>query len=612
MKKRTFLAAFLIIGVLFGVGGVNAWALSAPEERATPVAAVTVDEGEAFIGTPGSWRPVTVDSVVVPGEHIRTNARSQATVNFFDGATARLDESSEVTVTQAGVDQDNHMRSVVTLQVVGGRVWSRVVKLLDPEAAFQVETTSMVATVRGTAFVVDVRDAEGDVVQVVEGAVGVAMQEKKDVADADAWQNVTAGEEAWGAKSAERRTREGMRRRATPGEMRGSAWFKKMQAADERFLQHIREQREAVLRRASAVLPGSPLYPLRRLGESVRVALTTNAADRRALAMDFATRRFAETMALGRAGKQEQSTRSWKAYLRTIWAIDQGMDADGRVRLLGRLMEARGMVAPVNGTPIDLPAFLERELSPESEFGTLVTAMVTARPVFRPALRPVLTPSAPATTTDAPAGEAMNTNINQPVINANANANTNTNLPAPTTLRLSVVATRTIMNASDTQQLRAILTLSDNSTRDVTNEATWMVLGDPPLGTVTRGFLTTTLPGLGAVQAAYQGMSASVDIRVQQLQAATLTRLLLTPANTTLAAGGQVTFRATAEYSDGSSKDVTTQAGWSLNNPQVGSMSAGTLRTTINSYGSGIVTATFSEAGQTQSANASVYVAPAG
>lgn len=611
MKKRTFLAAFLLVGILFGVGGVNAWALSAPEERTTPVAAVTVDEGEAFIGTVGSWRPVTVDSVVVPGEHIRTNVKSQATVNFFEGATARLDENSEVTVSQAGVDQDNHMRSAVSLQVVSGRVWSRVVKLLDPEASFQVETTSLVATVRGTAFVTDVRDPNGDVVQVVEGAVGVATQEHDDPNDAEAWQNVASGEEAWGAKATDVRSKEGMHKRTTSGEARGSAWFKKMQAADDRFLEHVRQTREATLRQAGNVLPGSVRYPLRRLGESVRMAMTTNPDARRSLAMDYATRRFAEVMVLGRAGKQAQSTRAWKGYLATVRQMDDGNDTNKRGQLLGRLIEARGLVAPLNGTPTDLPAFLERELSPESELGTMMAAMVKVRPAFRPALRGVITPPVQEQPpVETPVTDPVNTNTNTPP--ANTNININTNQPTPTPLRLSVIATRTIMNAPDTQQLRAVLTLSDNSTRDVTNDAAWAVLGDPPLGTVVRGFLTTNLAGTGAVQAAYQGMSSSVDIRVVATQTVTLTRLLLTPANTTLAAGGQVTFRATAEYSDGSSKDVTTQAGWSVNIPQVGNMSAGTLRTTVNSYGTGIVTATYSEAGQTQSASASVYVTSAG
>ncbi len=78
----------------------------------------------------------------------------------------------EVVVRELAVDGDNHASTRITLAVTAGRVWSRVVKLLDRDASFSVQSSTVVATVRGTAFVTDVSSPDGDVVQVVEGAAG--------------------------------------------------------------------------------------------------------------------------------------------------------------------------------------------------------------------------------------------------------------------------------------------------------------------------------------------------------------------------------------------------------------------------------------------------------
>ena len=54
----------------------------------------------------------------------------------------------------------------------------------------------------------------------------------------------------------------------------------------------------AGVRAAQSSLPGSPLYPIKRAGEELRLNLTPDPARRAALHMDFARARLAETLAL--------------------------------------------------------------------------------------------------------------------------------------------------------------------------------------------------------------------------------------------------------------------------------------------------------------------------
>lgn len=618
MKKRTFFLAFLLVGIVLSVVGVQAWALSAPELQEQSVATVTVDEGEAFIGTGGDWRPVSVDSVVTAGDHVKTNARSQATINFFDGASARLDAQTELVIDKASADPMDASDMDVALTVVSGRMWSRIVKFLDPESSYTVHSSSVVATVRGTAFVTDVTDPLGDMVTVVDGQVGVAGQDEV-IAGEPSWEQMTPGEEAWMAKQPERRQREGVQRRQA-GARLDSPWFKKMRSADEQFLETVRRDRNRILQERGAILPGTLRYPLRRLGERVRLALTTNPEHRQELALGYANRRFAEAMLLGRANKTEASTRTWKVYMSTLHKIERDSRSPAsRVTMIERMTDAERSVYPVDHTERSgLPAYLDRELATDSEFGQLLARLRGERVEWR-LQRPEI-PTSRTVNDNPPSTDAVPTatptNTNTPV-NTNSNTNANTNTPVtPITPRLSLIVPRTILSLPDTQQLRAMFTASDGTERDVTNEAVWTVSGDPAIGVVSRGFLTTTQSGTGVVQAGYQGLTATANIRVTQppdaVPTATLERITVTPSSAVVSAGGSASFRAVAGYSDGSNKDVTTSAVWSVYSASMGAVSAGLLQTTPNSYGSGPVTASYSEGGRTVQGSATVSVGSAG
>ncbi|TAK05015.1 hypothetical protein EPO33_03405 [Patescibacteria group bacterium] len=638
MKKRTFLAVFVVVLVLAVVGGLNAWALSAPAERGAPVATVTVDEGEAFLRHgAGSWEPVAADAALGEGDQIKTNAKSQATVNFFDGATARLDENSEVVVRELVVDGDNHASTRITLAVTAGRVWSRVVKLLDRDASFSVQSSTVVATVRGTAFVTDVSSPDGDVVQVVEGLVGTARAPATPVEPA--WQDVRSGEEAWMAKKGGAPAAEKMVRRAMAERFRTSAWFRKNQAADEQFLNHVKQQRERILSDAARTLPGTPGHALQSFGERLRLALTTDPDVRRVLRMSYEDRRFAETVLLARAGKMDAATRAWSRYLDGFRNVQREIGA-GKVeppkvrtvikQMVGRMAEHRMLIAAMNGEGVQIPeALRDRILGERSEMDGMLSALKAMDPEafgtapfrFRPldALR-----VENATTTESTAVDEnlpvtntnlnANSNVNAPVTtNTNLPTNTNTNVPAvgPTAQSLAVIGTRTLMNVPDSQQFRAVLTMSDGSTQDVTTSAQWELVGDP-IGTLTRGNLTTSAVGSATVRALYSGLTGGYSVRtIQQAPVqATLQSVTVAPGSVSLRSGQQQAFSATAHYSDGSTKDVTGQATWSHSNPAAGTLTGNVFQVSYQYQAqSTVVTAGYTE-GTTVSGTASVSVGP--
>src|SRR3989344_1994972 len=77
-----------------------------------------------------------------------------ANIYFPDGSVARLDSGTRLVVESGDFDEKSDKLNV-RLNLLWGRVWSKVITVLTPESVWEVKTTNAVAVVRGTAFGVE-------------------------------------------------------------------------------------------------------------------------------------------------------------------------------------------------------------------------------------------------------------------------------------------------------------------------------------------------------------------------------------------------------------------------------------------------------------------------
>lgn len=115
-----------------------------------------------------------------------------------------------------------------------------------------------------------------------------------------------------------------------------------------------------------------------------------------------------------------------------------------------------------------------------------------------------------------------------------------------------------------TQAFTAVATFSDATTQDVTKLATWAVkdvVGSGVATIDTTGVLFAKSIGKATITARYKSHSRSTTAEVVD---AVLNKLLLAPADPTIAKGTSIHFTATGLYSDGSSVDVTASATWAV------------------------------------------------
>ncbi len=144
---------------------------------------------------------------------------------------------------------------------------------------------------------------------------------------------------------------------------------------------------------------------------------------------------------------------------------------------------------------------------------------------------------------------------------------------AATLTSISVTPANTTLATGKTEQFTATGTLSDGTTENLTNQATW-TSSDTTWATInSAGLASAVAPGPVTISAAFDGFTGSTALTVS---AATLKSIAVTPINTSLPTGETEQFTATGTLSDNSTENLTTQVTWT---------SSDTTWATINSAG---------------------------
>jgi trimeric autotransporter adhesin len=140
--------------------------------------------------------------------------------------------------------------------------------------------------------------------------------------------------------------------------------------------------------------------------------------------------------------------------------------------------------------------------------------------------------------------------------------------------RIEVTPSALTLAAGFRQAFKATGIYSNQVAQDLTHQVTWGS-SVPQVANVdnrsqARGEVTSLAKGSSVISAYFDGKSALAKLTVSD---AVLTNVEVSPANISLANGLQQQYAATALYSDGSQKDITSQVQWSSDN-QNASLSA--------------------------------------
>ncbi|OAS23626.1 Ig-like domain-containing protein [Paenibacillus oryzisoli] len=134
-------------------------------------------------------------------------------------------------------------------------------------------------------------------------------------------------------------------------------------------------------------------------------------------------------------------------------------------------------------------------------------------------------------------------------------------------------------------QLKLTATLSDGTTKDVTESATWKV-ASYKLGTIEKGLFTATASGKTTITGFFGGKTVSIPVEID-----TLKYLKTNVVKLTLKEGETAKVEAIATYTDGAEDDVTKPALWTTSNIMTADVKDGTIKAT--GKGTARITITF-------------------
>jgi uncharacterized protein YjdB len=153
-------------------------------------------------------------------------------------------------------------------------------------------------------------------------------------------------------------------------------------------------------------------------------------------------------------------------------------------------------------------------------------------------------------------------------------------------IAISPLAASVPVNTS--QQFNAVGTYSDGSTSDLTALVTWSSSSTATATINMSGLLAAVAAGSTNVSATFAGVSQSISVAIT---APSIVSVTVTPDGLTLGIGINLQFTATANYSDGSSQDLSSGVTWSSSSPSVTTINNSGLATTV-AAGSTTITAT--------------------
>ena len=653
--------AVVLVILLFAAGGIFwFWSLGSLPAQAVPSIHLHVTHDGVDVKSAGSdaWTRGMDGQELHEGDAVRTGVAGSATIIFDGKSESRLLAGSEVRLSHA--DPGGRSSFAVELDLVSGRVWNRVMRLLDLDDSFAIQANSVVATVRGTAFDLQT-SATGTTLWVSDAAVQVTGGDRGSSPDTSLI--LTEGSVA---------RFDGLGKVVTTqqigDDVRQSDWFLMNSNADNVFVRGVSDELLARYAAFGAVRPESFADKIAKLSERLHLSLSPDQAP--VLYARYAARRLFAIKRLiddGNSGQAFQALSSLEddvtahlsgpsgdAYRKAIRSSLSDMlllmkdvgSSSPAYRMKQRLEDLNVQLAGPDGMETAYAHLLSIEARLD-EAGSLITvsslddaknALDAARQGLQNVERDIDTLS-DGNTTDRmhalrgkldvlkaresamrvrlataiapPTGEIMPSDANATSTSPTNDAVNHVSAPpstavAPTptsvagSTKIELSAQPDPAQVGDTVRLTVMGVLPDGTKMDVTAKSKFTLSGK--LGTLNGPVYTATAAGSVTINATYldgtNTLSASHQLQIQAPPVTVQSLDVQAQGSTSPAYGSRTVITVTAHYSDKTTKDVTSLTNLVSSNPSIGSM-VGNIFVSGKVAGTATVSATYSEKGTT-------------
>jgi len=345
--KKLVVGAIAALALIIGFA-VWFWSLGSIPEDAAPLVTLRVAAASVEVRAPNGsvWVPAKDGMTIGEGWSVKTDANGRATIAVADLGETRMDTDSELTVSKASLEAFGSNADVEFMLAVG-RAWTRVLRFFDLGSTYAVKTSSVVATVRGTAFEVSVGANKSATVSGIHAAV--------DVRPVGGFVATTTDPIAAGVAASYDGVGRSIERRAMTSAERSAPWFNGNLLDDRSFAERALAARTANLRTLGGAAPGTFVAGVALLSERVHLAFAGE-SERARLRERYFERRLMQIVDLAGSGKSGQAAQEFARLDNE--ARSSTMSVEDRMRL-GRALAA---VAPVvDAAPSDAPLAVFRQ-----------------------------------------------------------------------------------------------------------------------------------------------------------------------------------------------------------------------------------------------------------
>lgn len=160
LQKKVF-AGVLAVSMTFSV--FSFLSFDASVARAESFTVLNSYKGYVSVLRDGKVMPVSPNMKLKEKDQVVTGNDGYAAINFFDDSVSRLSNDTVVVLNKLDKIDDSKVRSYIELSLKEGRLWTRVLNLVQSHSSFTVEANKLYVTAKKAAFDVAVSDKKTDV-----------------------------------------------------------------------------------------------------------------------------------------------------------------------------------------------------------------------------------------------------------------------------------------------------------------------------------------------------------------------------------------------------------------------------------------------------------------
>lgn len=248
---------------------------------------------------------------------VRTANGSKAVIRFLDQSVTRLDEDTEIKISRLFINPNNKTQTIVELVLNRGQLWTRVVSLIDDLSRFQVKAENALAVAKKkAAFNISVQPNKSARVSAIHNNIDLVVATGKKVVETtiskgfsvDIKPNTTA-------------IHTKMQLEKLTGD--NKQWLVDNLAQDKEYMETVKQEAQDQLRDQVKMTPDNPLYAVKELSETTRLALTFNDLGKQKKLLAAAQEKLAEAHVMFGKGDRNRAFGLLSEFQKIIFDVSQ-------------------------------------------------------------------------------------------------------------------------------------------------------------------------------------------------------------------------------------------------------------------------------------------------